>query len=182
MCAHVCWVIYLVAVSQSGGACQSACCQCHPGDSENMTHTGAKGFYHSVPDSLGDDTPTREETVRIMSTSRKYFKEGKKQIIYESRYEKKLQSSENVNAPRTKFHPQTSLHVCTFFRDKNINRHTYQPTQGRKLNPHPYKNYNRRAGIGNAPPSSSLTFHIIGCIQVAPSTGLHGFCRSISKK
>lgn len=62
MSVCACWTIYLVAVCQSGDACQSACCQTHPGDSENhMTHTGAEGFYRSVPDSLGDDTPTGTE-------------------------------------------------------------------------------------------------------------------------
>lgn len=61
-CVCACWTIYLVAVCQSEDACQSACCQTHPGDSENhMTHTGAEGFYRSVPDSLGDDTPTGTE-------------------------------------------------------------------------------------------------------------------------
>ncbi len=51
-----------MAVRRSEDACQSACCQTHPGDSENhMTRTGAGGFYRSVPDSQDDDTPTGTE-------------------------------------------------------------------------------------------------------------------------
>ncbi len=58
----MCRAAYLVAVRRSEDACQSACCQTHPGDSENrMTRTGEGGFYRSVPDTRDDDTPTGTE-------------------------------------------------------------------------------------------------------------------------
>lgn len=58
-----------MAVRRSGDACQSACCQTHPGDSENhMTRTGAGGFYRSVPDRRDDDTPTGTEKSDIRVT------------------------------------------------------------------------------------------------------------------
>lgn len=96
-CVCACRAVYLVAVRRSGDACQSACCQTHPGDSENhMTRTGAGGFYRSVPDRRDDDTPTGTE----------------KEIRHQTLWAEPLSHSQLVSFHFTR--PQKEL-VCCFY-------------------------------------------------------------------
>lgn len=57
--------IYLEAVSQIGGAGQSACCLCSlNGSVSHMTHTGEGGFCYSGLGSLGGGRPRQRNTYR----------------------------------------------------------------------------------------------------------------------